>query len=194
MIPKEILRKIRQIEIRSNRLVSESVAGAYHSVFQGQEMNFGEARDCGQTKSLSAKAGCFRNPEGFQTVAGGRNAMQTSGIRRASAPHPGGMPETTENGDVNDGQGAVLHPSGVPWRRVAAPEVCAALRPPATVCQPSGLLAEEIFRRKQASRREAAQLPIEEKLRILVEMQKRANEIRRAAGRPEMFVWELRQS
>ena len=53
-------------------------------------------------------------------------------------------------------------------------------------------LAEEIFRRKQASRREAAQLPIEEKLRILVEMQKRANEVRRAVGRPEMFVWELK--
>jgi hypothetical protein len=55
-------------------------------------------------------------------------------------------------------------------------------------------LAEEIFRRKQSSRREAAQLPIEEKLRILVEMQKRANEVRRATGRPEMFVWELSRS
>jgi hypothetical protein len=28
-------------------------------------------------------------------------------------------------------------------------------------------------------------------LRILVEMQKRANEVRRATGRPEMFVWQL---
>jgi hypothetical protein len=52
-------------------------------------------------------------------------------------------------------------------------------------------IAEEIFRRKRKARREAAQLPIEEKLRILVEMQKRANEVRRATGRPEMFVWEL---
>lgn len=52
-------------------------------------------------------------------------------------------------------------------------------------------IAEEIFRRKQVGRREAARLPIEEKLRILVEMQKRANEVRRAAGRPEMFVWHL---
>ena len=52
-------------------------------------------------------------------------------------------------------------------------------------------IAEEIFRRKQAGRREAARLPIEEKLRILVEMQKRANEVRRATGRPEMFVWQL---
>ena len=56
---------------------------------------------------------------------------------------------------------------------------------------PAQEIAEEIFRRKQAGRREAARLPIEEKLRILVEMQKRANEIRRAAGRPEMFVWQL---
>ena len=52
-------------------------------------------------------------------------------------------------------------------------------------------IAEEIFRRKLASRREAARLPIGEKLRILVEMQKRANEVRRATGRPEMFVWQL---
>ena len=52
-------------------------------------------------------------------------------------------------------------------------------------------IAEEIFRRKQSSRHEAAQLPIEEKLRILVRLQQRANEIRRAVGRPEMFVWQL---
>jgi hypothetical protein len=56
---------------------------------------------------------------------------------------------------------------------------------------PAQEIAEEIFRRKQVSRREAARLPIEEKLRILVEMQKRANEVRRAAGRSEMFVWHL---
>ena len=52
-------------------------------------------------------------------------------------------------------------------------------------------IAEEIFRRKQAGRREAARLSIEEKLRVLVDMQKRANEIRRSTGRPEMFVWQL---
>lgn len=45
MIPREILKKIRQIEIRTNRLVSESVAGAYHSVFKGQGMNFEEVRE-----------------------------------------------------------------------------------------------------------------------------------------------------
>lgn len=52
-------------------------------------------------------------------------------------------------------------------------------------------IAEDIFRRKQAARREAARLPIEEKLRILVKLQQRANEVRRATGRPEMFVWQL---
>lgn len=52
-------------------------------------------------------------------------------------------------------------------------------------------IAGEIFRRKQAARREAARLPIEEKLRILVKLQQRANEVRRATGRPEMFVWQL---
>ena len=45
MIPREILKKIRQIEIRTNRLVTESLAGQYHSVFKGQGMNFEEVRE-----------------------------------------------------------------------------------------------------------------------------------------------------
>ncbi|MBI3416202.1 MAG: DUF58 domain-containing protein [Verrucomicrobia bacterium] len=45
MIPREILKKIRQIEIRTSRLVSESLAGQYHSVFKGQGMNFDEVRE-----------------------------------------------------------------------------------------------------------------------------------------------------
>ena len=49
-----------------------------------------------------------------------------------------------------------------------------------------------MYRRKEEARRERAKLPIEEKLRILVQMQKRANEVRRAVGRPEMIVWELK--
>jgi hypothetical protein len=53
-------------------------------------------------------------------------------------------------------------------------------------------IAQEIFRRMPVAHKAAACLPIEEKLRILVEMQKRANEVRRAVGRPEMFVWELK--
>jgi uncharacterized protein (DUF58 family) len=45
MIPREILKKIRQIEIRTNRLVTETLAGQYHSVFKGQGMNFDEVRE-----------------------------------------------------------------------------------------------------------------------------------------------------
>src|SRR5436853_3366210 len=45
MIPREILKKIRQIEIRSLRLVNETLAGQYHSVFKGQGMNFDEVRE-----------------------------------------------------------------------------------------------------------------------------------------------------
>src|SRR5437870_12985635 len=45
MIPRDILKKIRQIELRSNRLVSETLAGQYHSVFKGQGMNFEEVRE-----------------------------------------------------------------------------------------------------------------------------------------------------
>lgn len=45
MIPREILKKIRQIELRSLRLVNETLAGQYHSVFKGQGMNFEEVRE-----------------------------------------------------------------------------------------------------------------------------------------------------
>src|SRR5258706_6503948 len=45
MIPREIIKKIRQIELRTNRLVTESLAGQYHSVFKGQGMNFEEVRE-----------------------------------------------------------------------------------------------------------------------------------------------------
>jgi len=45
MIPREILKKIRQIELRTNRLVSETLGGQYHSVFKGQGMNFEEVRE-----------------------------------------------------------------------------------------------------------------------------------------------------
>jgi uncharacterized protein (DUF58 family) len=44
-IPAEILRKIRQIEIRTRRLVSETLAGQYHSAFKGQGMDFDEVRE-----------------------------------------------------------------------------------------------------------------------------------------------------
>ncbi len=44
-IPPEILKKIRRIELRTNRLVTETLSGQYHSVFKGQGMNFDEVRE-----------------------------------------------------------------------------------------------------------------------------------------------------
>ena len=45
MIPKEILRKVRQIEIRTNREVTDVLGGQYHSVFKGRGMEFEEVRE-----------------------------------------------------------------------------------------------------------------------------------------------------
>lgn len=45
MIPKEILRKIRRIEITTSRLVTDVFAGQYHSVFKGQGIEFNEVRE-----------------------------------------------------------------------------------------------------------------------------------------------------
>lgn len=45
MIPKELLKKIRQLELRTRRLVDESLAGQYHSAFRGQGMDFDEVRE-----------------------------------------------------------------------------------------------------------------------------------------------------
>ena len=42
---KEILKKVRRIEVRTNRLVTDSLAGNYHSVFKGSGMNFDEVRE-----------------------------------------------------------------------------------------------------------------------------------------------------
>ena len=41
----EILKKVRQIEIRTRRLVNDSLAGEYHSVFRGRGMDFDEVRE-----------------------------------------------------------------------------------------------------------------------------------------------------
>jgi len=43
--PKEILKKIRRIELRTRRLVNSIFAGQYHSVFKGRGMNFEEVRE-----------------------------------------------------------------------------------------------------------------------------------------------------
>ena len=45
MLTKELLKKIKQIEITTSRLVSDVFAGQYHSVFKGQGIEFDEVRE-----------------------------------------------------------------------------------------------------------------------------------------------------
>lgn len=45
MIPKEIIRKIRLLDIRTKRLVNDIFSGEYHSVFKGRGMEFSEVRE-----------------------------------------------------------------------------------------------------------------------------------------------------
>ena len=45
LLTKEILKKVRQIEVRTSRLVNDSLAGSYQSVFKGRGMNFDEVRE-----------------------------------------------------------------------------------------------------------------------------------------------------
>jgi uncharacterized protein (DUF58 family) len=45
VIPKEVLKKVRQIEIRTNREVTDVLGGQYHSVFKGHGMEFEEVRE-----------------------------------------------------------------------------------------------------------------------------------------------------
>ncbi len=45
MIPRDLIKKIRRIEIRTNRLVNDVLAGEYHSVFKGRGMEFEEVRE-----------------------------------------------------------------------------------------------------------------------------------------------------
>jgi uncharacterized protein (DUF58 family) len=45
MLHRDLLRKIRKIEIVTSRLVNDTLAGAYHSVFKGRGMVFSEVRE-----------------------------------------------------------------------------------------------------------------------------------------------------
>lgn len=45
MNPREVMRRVRRLEIRTRRLVEESLAGSYHSVFRGRGMEFAEVRE-----------------------------------------------------------------------------------------------------------------------------------------------------
>ena len=44
MIPAELLKKIRRIELRTSRTVNDVLAGQYHSAFKGRGMEFEEVR------------------------------------------------------------------------------------------------------------------------------------------------------
>ncbi len=45
MLPKEIIRKVRRIEIRTKKLVNDVFSGEYHSIFKGRGMEFEEVRE-----------------------------------------------------------------------------------------------------------------------------------------------------
>lgn len=45
MLPREIVKKIHRIRIRTNRLVDAGLGGEYHSVFRGRGMEFSEVRE-----------------------------------------------------------------------------------------------------------------------------------------------------
>src|SRR5210317_2062263 len=45
MIPREILKKVKRIEISTRGLVNDVFSGEYHSVFRGRGMEFAEVRE-----------------------------------------------------------------------------------------------------------------------------------------------------
>ncbi len=45
MVPQEIFKKVKKIEIITRRLVQDVFAGEYHSIFKGQGMEFSEVRE-----------------------------------------------------------------------------------------------------------------------------------------------------
>src|SRR5438552_17332120 len=44
MLPKELIKRIRTLEIATRTVVSDMLAGQYHSVFKGRGMAFSEVR------------------------------------------------------------------------------------------------------------------------------------------------------
>ena len=45
MLPKELLKKIRRIHIRTSHMANDLFAGHYHSTFKGQGIEFEEVRE-----------------------------------------------------------------------------------------------------------------------------------------------------
>ena len=42
MLPREVLEKVRRIEIQTRRMVTDALAGEYHSIFKGRGMEFAD--------------------------------------------------------------------------------------------------------------------------------------------------------
>ena len=47
MLPRELIRKLRKLEIVTRKLVNQQLAGQYHSVFKGRGMDFDGLREYG---------------------------------------------------------------------------------------------------------------------------------------------------
>ena len=45
MLPREVLEKVRRIEIQTRRMVTDALAGEYHSIFKGRGMEFADVRE-----------------------------------------------------------------------------------------------------------------------------------------------------
>ena len=72
------------------------------------------------------------NPKGCERVAGGRSEAKTTG-RQATRPHPDGVPD-------KKGMQEILFVTSGCNSFLIVPVVFASLQPPATICQPSGLM------------------------------------------------------
>jgi len=45
MLSREVLEKVRRVEIQTRRMVTDALAGEYHSIFKGRGMEFSEVRE-----------------------------------------------------------------------------------------------------------------------------------------------------
>ena len=57
MLPSELIKQVRKIEIRTRRVVDEIIGGAYHSVFKGRGIEFDEVREYTPEELASLLAG-----------------------------------------------------------------------------------------------------------------------------------------
>ena len=84
METKELLKKVRQLEIRTRGLVNQVFSGEYHSVFKGRGMAFSEVRE--YQLGDDVRAGAAPHPAaGHQLVA----AVGTALAAAAGGDHQG---------------------------------------------------------------------------------------------------------